>query len=252
MAVRRALLVIICFCTCLGVWASEPLAVPDKIRLASEAWDDYTEASGRGMAWDILREVFEPSGLLLDIRSVPYTRSVGLVQRGEVDALVGAYRDEMSGVLYPRWNYDTDHIYCLGLASKPAPTLATLGGYRLVWVRGYKYQQYLPNIVSYNEVRRRIGILPMLMYNRADYYIDALTEVDYVLSQAKDPSLFRRTHLAELPLYIGFADNDRGRALRTLFDQRMDELVKSQRLRPIFERWHQPYPFESGSAELSP
>lgn len=244
MRVGRVLLVMLCVLAGSLARAAETAVLPGEIRVASEEWDRYTQADGQGMAWDILREVFETQGVKLDRLSVPYTRSVGLVQRREVDALVGSYLDEASGALYPRWNYDTDHLYSLGLASNPPPTLATLGSYRLVWVRGYRYQDYLPGIRRFNEIRRRIGILPMLQQGRADFYIDSLIEVDYVLSQAEDRSLFRRTHLAELPLFLGFADNERGRALCALFDRRMDELVKSGGLRPIFQRWHQPYPFD--------
>jgi ABC-type amino acid transport substrate-binding protein len=64
-----------------------------------------------------------------------------------------------------------------------------------------------------------------------------------VLNQADDTSRFRLTHIAEIPLYIGFADNERGRALMAVFDQRMAVLVKSGALKAIFERWKQPYPF---------
>ena len=194
MGVCRALLVLLVALSCCSVRAAEPQAQPRHIRIASEVWSDYTEANGEGLGWDILREVFEPLGVTIERCSVPYTRSVGLVQRGEVDAHMGAYRDESPGVLYPHWNYDTDHIYALGLASNPELSLATIASYRLVWVRGYKYQDYLPNIRRYNEIRRRIGILPMLLYSRADYYIDAQTEIDYVLGQASDPSQFKRTH----------------------------------------------------------
>lgn len=244
MDVCRVLLVLLVAWSCCSVRAGELQAPSGQIRIASEVWSEYTEADGDGLAWDILREVFEPVGITIERYSVPYTRSVGLVQRGEVDAQVGAYRDESPGVLYPHWNYDTDHIYALGLASSPELSLAMLGSYRLVWVRGYKYQDYLPNVRRYNEIRRRVGILPMLLYSRADYYIDAQTEIDYVLSQAQDPSQFKRTHLAELPLYLGFASNPRGREMRELYDQRMAQLVSTGRLRPIFERWKQPYPFD--------
>ena len=174
---------------------------------------------------------------------MPYTRSVGLAQRGEVDGWVGAYRNEVEGVLYPRWKFDSDPIYALGLASTPAPTLATLGNYRLAWVRGYKYEEYLPTVRRFNQIERRDGILPMLEHARADFYIDALAEAKYVLTQAQDPSKFVLTRIAELPLYIGFADNERGRSLMAVFDQRMDALVKSGELKPTFERWKQPYPF---------
>ena len=57
-----------------------------------------------------------------------------------------------------------------------------------------------------------------------------------------------RTSLINLPLYLGFANNENGRTLRALFDRRMEVLVKSGELKPIFERWQEPYPFE-GSAK---
>jgi len=85
----------------------------------------------------------------------------------------------------------------------------------------------------------------MLTHNRADYYIDALTEVDYVLSRVTDTSQFRRTHIAELPLFLCFADTPRARTLMALFDQRMEVLVKNGQLKPIFAKWKQPYPFDT-------
>lgn len=242
MAGRWLMVVFAMFCSL--AQAGDAAMPPAVIHLASEDWEDYTAADGHGLGWDVLRAVFEPAGVKLDIRTEPYTRSVGLAQRGEVDACVGSYRDESNDLLYPHWNFDTDHIYALGLASNPPPTLDTLGNYRLAWVRGYKYQDYLPNVHRFNEVIRRTGILSMLTHNRADYYIDALTEVDYVVGRAKDPSQFLRTHIAELPLYLCFANNPKARTLMALFDQRMALLVQSGELKPIFAKWKQPYPFD--------
>ncbi|MFJ2449245.1 substrate-binding periplasmic protein [Pseudomonas sp. NPDC087626] len=242
--VQRGCWILLLAMVCSVARAVEVPAVPAEIHLASEDWEDYTAADGHGLAWDILREVFEPAGVKLDIRTVPYTRSIGLVQLKEVDALVGSYRDEAKGVLYPHWNFDSDHIYVLGLASSPAPTQATLGKYRLAWVRGYRYENYLPNVRRYNQIERRTGILPMLQQGRADYYIDAQTEVEAVLKGAVDSQQFRYTHLAELPLFLGFADTSQARSLMKLYDQRMTLLVGNGGLKPIFERWKQPYPFE--------
>ncbi len=241
MDVRLGLLGMLCAVALLVQADQAP--VPGKITLASEEWNDYTNKDGSGLAWDVLRQVFEPAGITLQTRSEPYTRSVGLAQRGEVDGWVGSYRDEASGVLYPYWHFDSDHIYALGLATTPTPSLATLGNYRLAWVRGYKYEEYLPNLHHFNQIERRDGILPMLQHARADFYIDSFAEARYVLGQAHDPSQFRLTPIAELPLYIGFADTERGRALMAVYDQRMTALVKSGELKPIFEHWKQPYPF---------
>jgi polar amino acid transport system substrate-binding protein len=216
-----------------------------QIRIASETWEGHTHADGSGMAWEIFRAVFEPAGVQLDIQSVPYTRSIGLVQRGAADAWAGSYLNEVEqGVFYPRWNYDADQIAALGLLDKPIPTQESLGEFRLAWMRGYEYQRYLPNLRQYREVLRRSGILGMLDMGHADFYLDALTEVEDVLSTASQPNRYRVTQLTKLPIYLGFADTPRGRTLAELFDKRMDSLVANGSLRPIFQRWQQPYPFD--------
>ncbi|ANF88528.1 ABC transporter substrate-binding protein [Pseudomonas antarctica] len=240
MVVRRWLLIMMCAASLV---LADEAPVPGKVMLASEEWNNYTNKDGSGLAWDVLRQVFEPAGITLQTRTVPYTRSVGLAQRGEVDGWVGAYRDEARGVLYPHWHFDADHLYALGLATAPTPSLATLGNYRLAWVRGYRYEAYLPNLHHFNQIERRDGILPMLQHARVDFYIDSLTEAKHVLSQSDEPSQFKLTHIAELPLYVGFADTERGRALMAVYDRRMAALVKNGELKPIFERWKQPYPF---------
>ncbi|MGU3308552.1 substrate-binding periplasmic protein [Pseudomonas sp. M5A4_2d] len=240
MVVRRWLLIMMCASSLV---LADEAPVPGKVMLASEEWNNYTNKDGSGLAWDVLRQVFEPADITLQTRTVPYTRSVGLAQRGEVDGWVGAYRDEARGVLYPHWHFDADHLYALGLATAPTPSLATLGNYRLAWVRGYRYEAYLPNLHHFNQIERRDGILPMLQHARVDFYIDSLTEAKHVLSQSDEPSQFKLTHIAELPLYVGFADTERGRALMAVYDRRMAALVKNGELKPIFERWKQPYPF---------
>ncbi|MFK3947452.1 substrate-binding periplasmic protein [Pseudomonas fulva] len=228
-------------------WAAAGDSQPGQIRLVSEEWVDYTNADGTGVAWDVMRKVFQPAGIGVVPQSAPYSRAIGLVKRGEADAWVGSYKDESEDNLYPRWHFDVDHIYALGLASKPAPTLATIGDYRLAWVRGYAYGKYLPRVREYREIQRREGILPMLEHDRVDFYVDAMTEVDYVIGQSSQPDRFRRTHVVELPMYLAFARSQRGEALRDVFDKRMAELVRSGELKPIFERWKQPYPFDAST-----
>ena len=231
----------------LAPWVAAADALPKQVHLVSEEWIDYTNANGTGVAWDVLRKVFEPAGVKVVTQSAPYSRAVGLVKRGEADAWVGSYKEENDDNLYPRWHFDMDHIYALGLANKPVPTLDTIGQYRLAWVRGYDYGSYLPNAHNFREIQRREGILPMLEHDRVDFYIDAQTEVDYVLGQASQPQRFHRTHIAELPLYLAFGRSEQAKALRELFDERMAELVRSGELKPIFQHWKQPYPFSTDS-----
>jgi polar amino acid transport system substrate-binding protein len=218
---------------------------PEQVRIVSEVWEGHTQADGTGLAWDILRLIFEPAGIELAIKTVPYMRSIGLVQRGQADAWVGSYFNEVDdGVFYPREAYDADQIVALGLAEKPVPTLESLGQYRLAWMRGYEYQRYLPNLRQYREIRRREGLFGMLQLGHVDYYLDALSEVQEALQQAEQPQLYRVSVLTWLPIYLGFADNPRGRTLAAVYDQRLERLKGNGELREVFARWQQPYPFD--------
>jgi len=226
----------------LSLRAAEPL--PAQIHIVSEVWEEHTNADGTGLGWDIVRKVFAPAGLQLKIESMPYTRSVGLVQRGQADAWIGAYLNEVDGAVYPQWYYDIHPVYALGLVGSADPTLDTLGAYRLIWLRGYDYQDQLRNASNYTEVQQGSGVLEMLKAHRAEFYLDDESEIQILLGKAAHPELYKATALANLPIYLGFAPTARGQQLADLFDQRMSVLVKSGELRPIFQRWQQPYPFD--------
>lgn len=219
--------------------------LPAEIHVASEVWENHSNADGTGLAWDLLRAVFEPAGVKLVGSSEPYTRSVGLAQRGKVDAALGMYRDEVGDLDFPRWPYAADRVVALGLTRLPKPTLQTLANYRLIWVRGYAFQDQLHSVGRYQEVQRREGIPAMLREGRADFYIDDDAEVDFLLASLEQPTDLQVTELQLLPLYLAFARTERGRALRQLYEQRMDVLVRSGSLRAIFNRWKDHYPYDS-------
>lgn len=240
---RCALCVMVALLICLQAHAQSPGT--KQIHIVSEVWENHTHADGTGLAWDILRLVFEPAGVRLHIQSAPYTRAVGLVQRRRADAWTGSYLNEVDdGVFYPREPYDADQIVALSLADKPPASLETLGQHRLAWMRGYEYQRYLPNLRQYREVLRREGILGMLSQGHADYYLDALTEAEDVLRLTATPQNYRMTELIRLPIYLGFADTPDGCELAEIYDRRLALLKQGDALREIFERWQQPYPFE--------
>lgn len=235
----RRLLYLFCVLWWLPAWADAP---PSEIRVASEVWVNYTQADGRGLAWDLLRALYEPEGVRLVPRSEPYVRSVGLVKRGEVDAWVGSYRGEIDGAIYPHWPYDVDPIGALGRKESPVPTLANLGGFRLAWMRGYAFDRYLDHLRQRNELQRRSSALRMLDSRRIDYFIDARPELEEMLQgKGVDASVYRITDIASIPLYLGFTNNERGRALAQLFDKRMQVLYHSGELERLFARWNWPY-----------
>lgn len=59
MAIRTLLLAVL---LSVAPWVAAAEGVPKQIHLVSEEWLDYTNADGTGVAWDVLRKVFERQG----------------------------------------------------------------------------------------------------------------------------------------------------------------------------------------------
>lgn len=178
----RLLVLFCCLWLLPGVASAAPAV--GEIRVVSETWTRYTQEDGRGVAWDLLRAVYEPAGVRLRIANEPYTRAVGLVLRGEADAWVGAYRGEIDEALYPRWPYDVDPIAVLSLKDNPPPPLEGLSRFRLSWMRGYAFARYFPTLTPHSELQRRTSALPMLLNHRVDYFIDSRPELEEMLAGA--------------------------------------------------------------------
>ncbi|MCY1408740.1 hypothetical protein D3C76_1269640 [compost metagenome] len=90
MVLRGLMVVLAMFCS-FAQAGGEGATPPSVIHLASEDWEDYTAADGHGLGWDVLRQVFEPAGVKVHIRTEPYLRSLGLAERGQRSLPVAQY-----------------------------------------------------------------------------------------------------------------------------------------------------------------
>jgi polar amino acid transport system substrate-binding protein len=213
----------------LVVFAAGPAWAVDSIRVSSEQWDEATHHDGTGLYWDIIRAVYEPAGVEVHERIVPYARSVREVTvTDKADAWVASYLDEVAGPLYPEWHFDADYVGAVydpgrfdGVAGERA-----LAGQRVAWMRGYAYDQYLSVEVDSTEVDDRSGGLRMVQEGRIDFFIDAQVEIDFALEDTGLGDTLASDIVLELPLYLAFADTDRGRELRAIWDERMPELLE--------------------------
>ena len=114
------------------------------------------------------------------------------------------------------------------------------------WIRGYAFNEYLQTDVKFYEVDTRQSGLKMLERSRLDFFLDTEAELQEALQQGYiDPEAYQVEILLRLNVHLAFAENERGRQLRQIFDERMAELVSSQELQPLYEKWKLPYPFEN-------
>lgn len=215
-----------------------PLAVSEEktIYAVTENWEDYSNADGSGLYWDILHAIYEPEGFQLRTETFPYIRAAEMVNGGQADMLVGAYYGEQENLLYPEpaHAFDADRVIVLYPEEGDWSGIDTLSGKTVAWVRGYEYDQYLDVALKPHEVSTREQAIKMLKAGRIDYVLDAAAEID-ALDAAMLAGLARAPAM-KLGLYPAFQKSERGRELMAIYDQRFTDLKESGQLQALFEQ----------------
>ena len=212
----------------------------DTIRVSSEYWVDATNRDGSGLYWDIVRAVYEPAGVEVERRTVPYARSIREVMvTAKADAWVASYMDEVEGALYPQWHFDADFVAAVYDPDRVGEVdgESSLRGHRVAWMRGYAYDDYLSVPVEATRVDDREGGLRMVQEGRIAFFIDAQVEVDAALKATGLGAVLDSATVLQLPLYLGFDDTDRGRELRAIWDRRFPQLLKDGTISNLYRKW---------------
>lgn len=209
----------------------------DKVVVASEEWEDCTNADGTGLYWEILQKIYEPAGVKVEIQIVPYNRAVVNTQQKKVDMFVGAYYNEAEGVLFPPEDYffDADRVMVVMKEDADFQGQASLQGQVVGWIRGYAYDEYLDVEVEKYPLSQRDSGFKMIKADRLNYMLDAEAEIDNYSEEQL--SGLKIEHLLNLNLYYVFADNENGRELLEIYKKGFDKLRESGELRKMFEKW---------------
>lgn len=243
---RKIMVLLMCLLAATTAMAqSEGKNEIDKVRFLSESWEDITNTDGTGLCWELFKKVYEPVDIEMTFEIVPYARSVRMVQDKLADVAVGVYKDEFDKALFSDWHYLQDIVLVVFKKDKVAEWKGeeSLAG-RIGWIRGYAFNEYLEKEVKFYETDDRETGLKMLELDRLDFFLDTESELRAALDAGVvDPKDLQVETLLKLNVYLAFADNERGRKLRGIFDDRMAELVKSGELKPLYEKWGLRYPF---------
>jgi len=214
---------------------------PKEITLASEEWTDATNKDGTGLYWDIFRAVYEPAGVKVNFIIRSYEGSINLVSTNKADAVVGSYQNEIKGMIYSNEPFDADAIVALfkkGTVSNWQGK-ESLKGKTVAYVKGYSIAKYLGVPVEQKEFDTRENILQVLDKGRVDFYLENEDDLDEVLElKVVDKNNFQKEPVMELGLYLAFPDNDKGKALKAIFDEAYPKLVASGEIQKLLTKWN--------------
>ncbi len=211
------------------------------IHIATPAWDNQTHEDGTGLFFEIVRAVYEPFGIELKHRIMPWKRASHMVKKQETDAMLCVLQD--SEFLIPQYPLFVDYTVVLFKKEniREWKGLETLQGKAAAWPRGYDYHKQ-PQIkgisLEFSEVNYLYQGFAMLSSGRVDFYIDALVDVKFYIEKH---DIDMTPYQLEIPYgkntYIGFAQTERSQKLIEIHDIRMRELTDSGELEQLFEKW---------------
>ncbi len=215
------------------------------IVFATEEWKDATHRDGSGLYWDILRTVYELGGYKIKPLIRSYKGSVTLVKEKSVDAMIGAYIDEIEEGIYPENHFAVDIVTALYKKKLNFQWngLNSIIGKKICWIEGYFYHEYLPaSVVKSLSIRRvdtRETAFRLLNLSLTDFILDAEGDLNDFLNDNPEyqANHFVKKKILEQKLYIVFSDTKKGKQLVHFFDQEFSKRLKAGTIKKLYNKY---------------
>ena len=211
------------------------------INVVAPMWEDYTNADGSGMYWDIIRSIYVNENIKLKTSTVPWNRAMKMVTKYQTyNAIVGEYRETEENLLFPKYPIDVEYLSVLSTKETGQwQGLASLAGKRVGWVKDYDVIPSEERNFSLREYRTTEQGLDLLNEGKLDYIIDEWDELALVL-KGKDLSI-ENYHMTDMPsgtdVYVAFADSSVSKILIEIYNEQGEAMVKSGEMQAIYEKW---------------
>ena len=215
--------------------------IPAEIIFASEERSNATNRDGTGLYLDIFRAVYGSMGIKTKIIIQSYNGSVSLVKRHKADAAVGIYPDTIRGAVFSRYPFVKDYVLVLFKKDKFSQWdgQQTLKNRKVAWMKSYAYDSFLEVPVKKKEFYTREAILRRLDRDQIDFFMDTRNDLESVLNKGIiDVSHYTVETVLELERYLVFANNNKGKKLKKIFDFRFPYLVKTGEIERLYEKWN--------------
>jgi len=191
-------------------------AKSNTITFATEPWADATNKDGTGLYWEIFRAV-----------------------------MVGAYKDEIDGVLYPKNHFAVDIVQAIYKKDTKQQWngVNTMNNKIIGWIKGYSYHDYLPktaiNKSPIKRLKTRDLAYRMLNKGQIDYFIDAKADITdfFNASPIYKAADYETKTVLELNLYIVFTEDEKGKKLAEMFDRRFALLLRQGEIKKLYDKY---------------
>ncbi|WP_211825347.1 substrate-binding periplasmic protein [Kistimonas asteriae] len=235
--------------TCLGIVLSAvmTLAHASEIKVSSATfaapeWEGYTNKDGTGLYWEVLKAVYEPEGIRLRLKNMPWARAMKLVTKYRVlDGIVGEYRDTEENLLFPAAPIDVEYLAVIHRKDTDIDWQGrgTLTGKTVSWRRDYDLIPESDIDFTLKEVVRPAKAMALLEIGDIDFFIDEYDEIENMLAaEGLDESEYV---IEDLPpgkdVFTGFVNHAKSQQLIDIYNRRIKEMTGNGELEKIYLKW---------------
>lgn len=235
------------------------------IDVVSEEWPGFSNADGTGLYFDVMRRVYEPSGIKVNYKIQPILRSIASINKGEradvmlaewhIKHLDGGGHYQKDNILFPKLPILGEYVEAV---FKPGSSdqwrdIYNTQSSKIAWLRGYSYDHSLGvkgrSIVLLTSPEQG---LKMLIKGNIDCYVNDRVEINQLMENEAYQNIDWRKELIMMrKLYPVFHNNEQGRYFKELYDSRMAQLIASGELFELYEAYGYDY-HEALAEEIDP
>ena len=163
------------------------------------------------------------------------------MKQQKADAAVGTFPDDIRGTVFSRYPFVKDYVLVLFKKKNIIQWdgQQTLKNKKIAWLKGCSYDDHLEVPVVKKEFHSREAILLSLDSDQIDFYMDTRHNLETVLnSSVIDITRYTVEPVLELDRYLVFANNNKGKKLKNIFDYRFPLLVQSGEIEKLHDKWN--------------
>jgi len=205
-------------------------------KFASDVWPGFTDTSGEGLYWDIIRKVYKDNNIAVAFESTNYIRSVALVKKNIFHAYIGAYLNEVDFAIYPKYPIDVDYISaCTAVTNKEKINIENIAKSTVGWIKGYSFEKIFDRQLNYQEITNRKTGITLIENARIEYYIDAYSDIKHYFESAPlIASKIRCETIHHENIYLAFNTTPYAIQLKNIWDKTIPKLIQSGYMEKIY------------------
>lgn len=190
-----------------------------------------------GLYTEILQNVYEDEGIGFKHKSLPYPRALQCVNDSRIQCTLSV-RDQFSDVVQGSVSLALYDLVAVHFRSTEFSGVSSLSQKRVAYLNGFDWQEYLTVKVIPQEVYDLGQAFHMLDRGHVEYVIGDRDQLSNALSQSGlQLSDMQISPIATLEVCPIFSPSENGRRLKEVYDRRMQELIGSDALDQIYQKY---------------